>query len=194
MNILTDSLPRFVDVNNRSYAVHTDFRIWIEFDRTMHLKDISTKDKIMLIFNLCFNKTHKILPEDVDGAMDALCSFYLCEKDIKKKGNSTRKSERAIDFSEDSGYIYSAFLTQYGIDLLSVPYLHWYVFCALLEGLEDDRSIKKIIKYRICRPESARSKEKKEYLAKMKEIYALTDTRTNEEKEEELADILSQIL
>lgn len=194
MNILTENLPDVIAVGRTKYAVQTDFRIWIEFDRVLHLTKASVKDKIMMIFKLCFDcERCKTLPDDITRAMDALCSFYLCGKTKEHSSVRMEKKERALDFSEDGGYIYSAFLTQYGIDLLSIPYLHWYAFSALLEGLEEERLIKRIIGFRICRPEDVENKEKRKYLKRMKEIYALPDTRTCKEKEEELAEVLSQI-
>lgn len=189
MNILIDALPDFVTVKNVKYGVLTDFRIWMEFDRIMHLNDISTKDKIMMILRLCLDSQRcKVLPQDVMATMDALCCFYTRGK--KSKGADKGKKERALDFSKDSGYIYSAFLAQYGIDLLSIPYMHWYVFCSLLEGLEDTREIVKIMRYRLCEPEREQNAEKRKYLKRMKRLYALPDTRSEREREEEFANIL----
>lgn len=189
MNIITDALPDFVTVGKVKYKVHTDFRIWMEFDRILHQRDIETKDKIMMIFKLCLeNKRCKILPEEVTEMMEALKLFYLCGKE--EKSVKMEKKERVLDFAEDSGYIYSAFLAQYGIDLLSIPYMHWYVFFALLDGLEDEREIIKIMRFRLAKPEKEQNPEKIKYLKRMKEFYALPDTRTEREKEEEIANIL----
>lgn len=189
MNIFTDALPDFVTVDGMKYGVLTDFRIWMEFDRIMHRRDISTKDMIMMCFRLCLDSERcRILPEDIIATMEAFKRFYLCGKE--SKGADTEIKERALDYSCDSGYIYSAFLTQYGIDLLSVPYMHWYVFCALLEGLEGTREIIKIMRYRLARPEKEQNAEKRKYLKRMKEFYALADTRSEREREEEIANIL----
>lgn len=192
MNILTDTLPDCITVEGVQYGVLTDFRIWMEFGRVLHQKDIETKDKIMMILRLCLDSERcRILPEDVMKAMDALCSFYLCGKE--NKGIDKGKKERALDFSIDSGYIYSAFLTQYGIDLLSIPYMHWYVFQSLLEGLEEAREIKRIMRFRLCEPEAEKTAEKRKYLKRMKAMYALPDTRSDMDKEEEIARILFKV-
>jgi len=192
MNILTDALPDFVSVNGVKYSVLTDFRIWLEFGRIMHHSDISAKDKTMMILSLCIDgEKNRVLPQDVQDVMDALCGFYLCGN--KKKDGEAGKTERGIDFTCDSIYIYSAFLTQYGIDLLSIPYMHWYAFYALFEGLEDSRKIVKIMKFRLSRPENEQNAEKRKYLKRMKEIYALPDLRSKREREEDIADILFKV-
>lgn len=190
MNILTDALPDIVTVNGVKYAVLTDFRIWMEFDRIIHQNEISTRDKIMMIVRLCLDYERcKLLPEDIMEVMEAFKGFYLCGKE--SKGRATEKCERVLDFSEDSAYIYSAFLTQYGIDLLSIPYMHWYVFCALLEGLESGREISRIMQFRRCKPEREQNAEKRKYLKRMKDFYALTKGEAI--KETEIADVLFEI-
>ena len=189
MNILVDALPDFVTVGNVKYKVLTDFRIWMEFERVIQNNDISAKDKVMMILRLCLDgERFKALPEDVLSIIEALKNFYLRDKEYKK--TAKKREERALDFAEDSGYIYSAFLTQYGIDLLSIPYMHWYVFCALLEGLEESREIVKIMSFRVCRPEKEQNTEKRKYLKRMKEFYALADLRSESEKDEDIARVL----
>ncbi len=195
MNILIDALPDFVLVEGRKYGVNTDFRIWIEFDRTMRLENVGIKDKILMASRLCFDKERcRVLPQNAKETMEGLLSFFLCGKEAQKdnKKDVTRdKKERAFCFSLDSDYIYSAFLTQYGIDLLSIPYMHWFVFSALFRGLEEERRIMKIINWRLLDTDGVQNKDKKEYFKKIKEFYALPDNRTEREREEEIAEILS---
>ena len=73
-----------------------------------------------------------------------------------------------------------------------IPYMHWFVFSALFRGLEEERRIMKIMNWRLLDTDGIQNKEKREYLKKMKEFYALPDNRTRREKEEELAEILSR--
>ena len=189
MNILTDALPDFITVEGRKYGINTDFRIWLEFDRTMHLEDVSVKDRMMMAAKLCFDKERcRVYPENVNETMDGFLSFFLCGKKAEKETGG----ERAFSFYHDSEYIYSAFLTQYGIDLLSVPYMHWYVFSALFSGLEEERRIMKIINWRLLDTDSVENKEKRKCFKKMKELYALPDTKSSEEKEKDFAEVLSQ--
>lgn len=194
MNIFTESLPDFVVINGQKYPVLTDFRIWTEFDEILHLDNVETKDKIMMIFNLCIDKERcRFLPDDWEAGMEALSGFYLCRKKTETKKTANTNGERAFSFCEDSGYIYSAFLTQYGIDLVSVPYMHWYLFRALFDGLEDARQIMKIIRWRTCDTEGVQDREKKKYLKKMKEIYKLSSLKGEKRQDGEVADILSRV-
>lgn len=194
MNIFTESLPDFVDIDGQKYPVLTDFRIWTEFDGILHLRNVGTKDKVMMIFNLCFDKERcPFLPEDWEMGMEALSSFYLCGKKAESKKCEKAGGDRAFSFCEDSGYIYSAFLTQYGIDLVTIPYMHWYLFRTLFDSLEDTRQIMKIIRWRMCDTDSVRDREKKKHLKKMKELYKLPSVGTYRQCDGEVAEVLSQM-
>lgn len=57
------------------------------------------------------------------------------------------REEIVLDYAIDADYIYAAFLSQYGIDLLDVKELHWHKFLALFKGLKDDEMICKIMSY-----------------------------------------------
>lgn len=58
-------------------------------------------------------------------------------------------AEAAFDFELDSKEIYAGFLKDYGIDLLSVPFLHWYQFTALLGCLSSDSPFMRKIELRL---------------------------------------------
>ena len=53
-----------------------------------------------------------------------------------------------IDYELDSDLIYSAFLGQYGIDLVDIKELHYHKFLALLKGLNESTVLNKIMGYR----------------------------------------------
>ena len=55
---------------------------------------------------------------------------------------------KVFSFSKDFSCIYSAFKRDYDIDLLRIPYMHWWEFKMLFDGLAEDNEIKKRIMYR----------------------------------------------
>ena len=193
MNILTDALPEHIEINGKSLKIRTDFRIWIEFDGIMHQRDILSKDKYMMAVRMCFDEQDDVLSEFcVNDVMDKLCEFFLVGK---KRDRQSKESNgnRVLSFSEDGDYIFAAFMSQYGIDLMSIPYMHWFVFSALLKGLDDSNRLVKIMSWRALEPEQEENPKKRAYLRKMKEIYALPDTRTPEEMDRDIAEALSEL-
>lgn len=194
MGILTEGLPDSITVEGKKYAVNTDFRVWIKFGEMMS-SAASSSEKLFSAIVLCFDKDRsRQLPSDPAAALEALCDFYACGKlnsGGKKPGrNRGGKKDRVFSFSEDWGYIYAAFLSEYGMDLFSER-LHWYQFMALLESLSEESRFMKILAYRTVQPENTADSARRKFLRRMKRLYSLPDNRTEEEKEAELADKLS---
>jgi len=78
-------------------------------------------------------------------------------------------------------------MQQYNIDLQEIKYMHWWKFKALFNGLAENTEIVKIMGYRAVNLSKIKDKEQKNFYKRMKKIYALPDTRSQEEKESEFA-------
>lgn len=103
------------------------------------------------------------------------------------KGNILEDEEKKwYEFEQDSGYIYSSFLMDYGMDLMverSKGTLHWDKFNHLLAGLSDNTKFKNVIKIRMMEyPEKATPDEIEE-IRKAKLAVALKEDRANLEFE-----------
>lgn len=161
---LYQPLPESLLIDGKEYRIETDFRVWIRF------QNISTKSK-----NESEKMNHLIeflsklsLPFN-QAACEAVLDFFMgvsCEK------NTGRASSRVtFDFEQDSEYIYSAFLTQYSIDL-SIEQIHWWKFKALFKALGSDLEISKIMLYRGMDMKDV-PKEQKKFYSEMKQRYTL---------------------
>lgn len=193
MNILTDILPDSVMIDGKKYPVRTDFRVWLEFDRVLALS-ITEWEKAVILTRLCFDtKKCRKLPDSFEKAATALCNFYLCRQDEKKQHSKKTSKERVFSFEEDADYIYAAFITQYGIDLTEVKYMHWYKFSALFKGLDENCRFMKIISWRGASVDEIQDEGRRKYIRKMKELYALPDNRTELEKQQDMADAISEL-
>ena len=103
------------------------------------------------------------------------------------KGNILEDEEKKwYEFEQDSGYIYSSFLMDYGMDLMverSKGTLHWDKFNHLLAGLSENTKFKNVIKIRMMEyPEKATPDEIEE-IRKAKLAIALKEDRANLEFE-----------
>lgn len=103
------------------------------------------------------------------------------------KGNILEDEEKKwYELEQDSGYIYSSFLMDYGMDLMverSKGTLHWDKFNHLLAGLSENTKFKNIIKIRMMEyPEKATPDEIEE-IRKVKLAVALKEDRANLEFE-----------
>ena len=196
MNILIDLLPEHVEIDGKKYPINTDFRISILFELLMQDRSILDKEKVYMALDLYYPK----IPHDLVQAVDKMLWFYRCGKDDEDdsvRNGSPAGSGRAsmiYSFEHDAEYIYSAFLDQYGIDLQDIEHLHWWKFRALFKGLKDDNLICKIMGYRAIEITDDMSESEKKYYRKMKQIYALPDNRTQEEKERDFTNAIASLL
>lgn len=179
MNVFYEELPEALEINGREYPVITDFREWIRFS-DMLKSDIPPKFKLEFLSEMFLEEVPDLYTEDeIDEVMDAITSFLSLSgtefPDISSdEANSEEESEeveyeeqrakKAIYYEQDAPYIISAFRREYQIDLLSVPYMHWWEFRMLLDGLSEESQIKKRIYWRTCDVSKMDKKERREIL------------------------------
>lgn len=172
MNLLIDAVPKHITIDKIDYDIDTNFRIWIMFEQLLLDNSIDDGVKGQMAFNMIFFDKK---PAQTDKAVNEIINFYCCGKDTKKENHSEKSVsniERIYDYDVDDEYIYSAFLQQYGINLQTVKYLHWWEFKALFKGLKEDCKIVEIMGYRSI-DINAVQKSQRSFYRKMKKIYAL---------------------
>ncbi len=183
MNILTDELPKALNICGEVCPIRYDFKTWIKFTQICSGK-IGTKETVEIL-SLIFYK----LPKRFDKTLEAIMEFYAPKK-LKSSVKSSSSTKKFYDFDFDSDLIYSAFLQQYKIDLCTAD-LHWHQFKSLFDGLTDNTQFVKVLQYRNIDLSKIKDKEQKKFYAQMKELYRLPDNRTEEEKEKDLNNSLS---
>lgn len=182
-NILIDPLPQTVMVCGREFAISSDFRTAMLFEMLMQDAAISLNEKAIRALRLWFADE---IPKDVEEATSAMLWFYACGRP-KNHGINDKSAEvgihkRIYDFDADAALIYAAFLSQYGVDLQDVEYLHWWKFSAMFSGLSDDCEIMKIMAYRAADLRKIKNKAERARYAALQAKYALEDNKTPEEK------------
>ncbi|MCI8420451.1 MAG: hypothetical protein HFF79_08130 [Oscillospiraceae bacterium] len=189
-NILIDRLPEQVKIAQRDYQIRTDFRIFILFEMLWQDERIEVREKVKRSLSLCYPE----IPFYYSEAADALVWFYSCGKEKnskqKKGSGSFKQKERIYSFEHDADYIYAAFMSQYGIDLQDIEYLHWWKFRALFHSLTRENEFVKIMEYRSVEITADMPKEQQDFYRKMKKMYALPIPKDEEDKQNELEKIL----
>ena len=186
MNILIDRLPSTLTVGGISYKINSDFRTSILFELMMQDRALTNEEKLLNAIELYFQE----IPKDLEEAINKIVWFYKCGKEEEEREvtNSNSNSKQIYSFEHDAEYIYSAYLSQYGIDLQDIEGLHWWKFKAMFQGLNDSNEIVKIMCYRALDLNEIKDKKQKAHYRKLKQLYKLPDNRTEEEKEQMVAD------
>lgn len=180
MNILIDLLPSSVKINSTEYEINSDFRTSVLFSLLMEDDSLSEEDKVLQALNLYY----PVIPDNLEEAIEQIKWFYSCGKLDKPIGNKKAKTsnKKIFDFEVDANYIYSAFMSQYNIDLQDIEQLHWWKFKALLEGLKEDNKLSKIIEYRTMDLSKIKDKEQRKFYKDMQKQYSLKKENAEELK------------
>jgi len=184
-NILLDSLPDTVMVDGREFPIYSDFRTGIILEQILDDDTLDGKEQFHAIMQLYFVDE---VPENKEGALRAILDFYRCGKKEKKRRRNTKseqnvpKKKKVYDFMYDDDYVYSAFLTQYGIDLNEIEYLHWWKFMAMFRSLESHNKIIEIIGYRQADLGKIEDKKERARIANLQKLYELPNSQTVEER------------
>lgn len=190
MNMLLDELPETVEVDGMEYEINTDFRTVILFELMMQDADFPREQKPWQAIDLFYTDE---VPHNIAKATDAIIWFYACGKpDRKKKENEAGESsaKRIYSFEHDDDYIYSAFMSQYRMDLNEIEYLHWWKFRSMFNSIKEDEKIAKIMEYRSIDITPKMSKEQKSFYRRAKEMYALPVSKSEEEKIDAIKEVL----
>ncbi len=197
MNILIDTLDSILKSRIGDIGFYTNFRNGILFEQLMNDVNVKREDKPLKAILLFYKNPKDVLKskESIDKAIEDIIWFYSCGKvehisDNQKKNKAKNKTSNIYDYNYDDGYIYSAFLQQYGIDLQEIEYLHWWKFKAMFNSLNSDTKIVEIMGYRSIDLGTIKDKKEKTRLKKLKDIYRLPDMRTEEQKERDFGSAL----
>lgn len=184
MNILIDALPEAVLINDAEWSVNWGYRAFLLIEICMFDETQSEEQRLLNALNIFYNCN---IPPDLQAAIDQMQWFYRCgapEKKVECKNKTKRSTpvmnnRRCYDFQVDAPYIYSAFRTQYGIDLQDTRNydLHWWKFQALFTSLNEELKFSKIMYYRTVST-TGMSKQQRGYINEMKKLYAIEDNST----------------
>ena len=165
-----NTLPSTIIDKGREFKVYTDFRVWMKFE--ISLTKMRKGDLLPVEY---------LFPGDMPKFcnINSLLEFSRPKNELPRSvfGNS---DVIVIDYELDADLIYSAFLGQYGIDLVDVEYLHWHKVLALLAGVNDNTRLREVMGYR-CYEKSTEKEEV--WRAKLKRAWEI-DRISVEEREE----------
>ncbi len=172
-NVMLDPLPS----DWMGYAIDSDFRIGIQIHQILEDRELSKTERIMHAGRLLFPGA--ILPPEEQA--EAL-EWYMTAWDHDRHKRS-KDTVRVLDYDIDQWRLYSAFRSQYGINLNTIDSLHYWEFMGLLTTL-DECAFTRVIDIRVRKKNSKMSKEEVKALEELKAIYALEQAEQEETPEQ----------
>ena len=173
-------LPESVEVEGSLYKIYTSFKYWLRFLELLENKKINLND-----FDFMY-KAFK--PSNRQDGLLALIQFCSPQQ-LLPRFQEKEEGEKAVDYIIDADYIYSAFLEQYGIDLM-ISDMHWYKFQALFLGLHDTK-LNEIIGYRLYKNTSGKKDNYVRHMEKLRSAWELPNDI--DENDEDLKDFENKL-
>lgn len=187
-NLLTNELPESVYIDALKYPFNADYKRFIKFEIMMDDNDLSEMEKLQTVLKLFYGDQMMFI-ENYQEAIEQVFYMYACGEDIKNTKENKGNKTPVYSFVYDDKYIYAAFIQAYNINLLRTN-MHWWAFKALLDSLPEDTFFRKIVSYRAIKIDNKMSDGERKFYTNMKKLFALPDTRTQEEKEADFIDAL----
>lgn len=185
MNPLYESFPDYVVINGRKVRVVTDFREYIKLIDLLKDDEVDTVDKARLILQWFLDDPG----EDFSECLQALSDFVTNYKEQKVEKSSEEENEDSnlqrnpvISYGQDAPYILSGFLECYGIDLTEIPYMHWWKFQMLIDGMNEGCELKKRMGYRSVDLSKIKDKEERERIRRIQKQIAIVDQSVSGEE------------
>ena len=180
INVLLDPLPEgYEDENGTFYPMDFDFRIGIQVSLLQDDPELDDIEKILLTQDLIFAGDLPDDPEVIKECVNFFINGWYQDRHVDK-----HVKVKTSDFNVDQWRIYSAFLTQYQIDLNSIEFLHYWVFMGLLSTLDECAYTRVLdIRSKDVIPKGLKGKELQDF-KDAKYTYALGAKETQELKDE----------
>lgn len=178
INILYEPFPDSIKADGKEYKILTDFREWLGFVDMMADKSISEEERAYLC-GLWFEHEQERITA---GMITGLLEFYRGSElepdppepeDDEDQQESDMQKPPLLDFRIDAKFILGDFRRFYGIDLLSIEYLHWWEFLSLLRALPDESMTMRRIGYRGTDLNQIPDKRQRARIAKIQRQIAL---------------------
>lgn len=164
-------LPDDVVVGGRRYGVKTDFHFWISFC------EMQRESRDVVEYDFLYADMADV-PDDRMAGFEELRRFAFPRNELPRP---TGDDDGTVyyDLVKDGDLIYSAFLQQYGIDLVDAS-LHWHKFLALFHGLRETK-LTDVMGYRGWKRPSGNMGEYDREMEKLKAAWELEYEMTDEE-------------
>ena len=164
---ISKQLPNYFTYNGKKYKLN------LAFDNIINIFDLFKTD-ILVGSEITQFVLEMLIANPIGVKSDAIDMIFNDYINIAKKSNDN--SMRVLDYKQDGMYIYSSFMSDYGIDLFEQQgKLHWWKFVSLLSGLSEKSKMREIMSIR-SRPLPEQNKYNQKEIAnliELKQYYAL---------------------
>ena len=150
--------PSTVGIDGNLYIINADFRNILRIFALLKDKNVNEYTRIETFKKWFFTEPEQIeyIVENIsyESLIQAFTDFVnpKSENNIAQPTSTydeeNEEPETQFDYDFDADEIYSSLMSEYGIDLIEIDFLHWYKFKILLLNLSSESAFKKKIELR----------------------------------------------
>lgn len=174
MNLFYEKLPEAIIVSGVTIPIITDFREYVKLIDMLNDDSVLPNEKYYFIMQY-----FKESPPDFLEALEKLIDFVMMtgmqEQYEDETDEETGRRKPLYSFKIDYPFIISAFLSEYEINLRTIPYLHWWEFKMLFDGLSEKTEIKQRIMYRSIDTGTIKDKDERKRIEKIQRAIRLPE-------------------
>lgn len=194
---LTEPLKSSYTYQDKEYQIDLSFDNVIRMYNLLEDDTFQDVEKIVIAFEMFFG----FEPKDAEFAMKAIDEItgYISksaygndpvESDVVSSEVNTQK---LFSYTQDAGAIYASFKQQYNIDLIAEQgKMHWDVFKALFDGLDENTYFRKILDIRRKDVSDLQGKELTSAI-EAQNYYELDENKTVEAQEAKVASFVDSL-
>ena len=160
MQLLYEPLPDSIPVGGSDYAILTDFRDWLKFGDLLKDDALEAAEKLDFMRNWFVEIPDEMTAEMFTGLRD----FYrmkALEPDKPEQEHDGLQKPPTFDWCLDAACVMADFRRFYQVNLLTIPYLHWWEFFSLMKALPDESQVFRRIAIRSADLSKITDKEQK---------------------------------
>ncbi len=184
-------LPQTVEVCHKKYAVRTDYRDILRIITAFNDKDLSDKEKVFVCLRRFF-KDSDSLPKDQVTYMEALKAANAF---IECRLSNDRPSPKVVNWEKDEQLIFPAINKAAGMEVRSVPYLHWWTFLGYFQSIDRDDLWGLVLTIRQKKALGKKlEKYEKEFLAANRDLCSIEQKEDRQTPEDQIRSIYEQLV
>ena len=184
-------LPQTLKVCNKDYAIRSDYRDILTVIAAYNDKDLSDREKVFV----CLSRIYKDLdsmPRDKTTYSEA---FKAATEFMECRMSNDKPSPKVVNWQKDEQLIFPAINKVAGMEVRSVPYLHWWTFLGYFQAVDRDNLWGFILTIRQKRATGKKlEKHEKEFLTANRELCSLEYRSERQSPEDTARAIFEQLL
>lgn len=191
MNLTNNDENRF-NFGHRTYELNLAFPSVLKVFQIIGDDGLAPLEQMTLALSLLIlhGEWRNLPVKQQHELLSAIFEQRIILRENKLAGTLFKQKEKVFDFEADASRISASFLMQYHIDLTNVRErnkISWAFFNALLDGLNDDTPFRKAVGFRTGEVSKDATDEQREYIKKMKILYALPKDAKQDDLDQEFA-------